>query len=134
MRTSHTSAMSPYRDFTHFLYQKSHHKILPQNLFKDTHTQTIYLEVTITKTKIRTKYWVPTFTKLVKRLTKHCYSCEKFHAKNCLWPTKKSLSTDSTNPDSGFKIIGKDYVGSFVCRSKGKKRVRGYILLSLPTV
>ena len=108
--------------------------MLPQNLFKDTHTQTIYLEVTMTKTKIRTKYWVPTFTKLVKRLTNHCYSCEKFHAKNFLGPTKKSLSTDSTNPDSGFKIIGKSYVGSLVCRSKGKKRVRGYILLSLPTV
>ena len=66
---------------------------------------------------------------LVKRVLRQCYECKKFHVKSYPVPQKELLPADRTNLDLPFKIIGTDYAGPFLCKSKGKKGKKVYLLL-----
>ena len=79
--------------------------------------------------KVRSKYWVPTLRQLVKRVLRQCYGCKKFHVKSYPVRQKGLLPADRTNLDLPFKITGTDYAGSFLCKSKGKKERKVYLLL-----
>ena len=98
-------------------------------LIEEAHIQTIRGGVTLTTAKIRSKYWVPTLRQLVKRVLRICYGCKKFHVKSYPVPQKMLLAADRTNLDLSFKIIGTDYAEPFLCKSKGKKERKVYLLL-----
>ena len=102
---------------------------LAETLIEEAHIQTIRGGVTLTMAKIRSKYWVPTLRQLVKRVLRICYGCKKFHVKSYPVPQKMLLAADCTNLDLPFKIIGTDYAGPFLCKSKGKKERKVYLLL-----
>ena len=57
------------------------------------------------------------------------YGCKKFHVKSYPIPQKGLLPADRTNVDLRFKVIGTDYAGPFLCKSKGKKERKVYLLL-----
>ena len=79
--------------------------------------------------KVRSKYWVLTLRQLVKRVSRQCYVCKNFHVKSYQVPHKGLLPADRTNLDLPFKIIGTDYAGPFLWKSKGKKERKVYLLL-----
>ena len=79
--------------------------------------------------KVRSKYRVPTLRQLVKGVLRQCYGCKKFRVKSYPVPQKGLLPADRTNLDLPFKITGTDYAGSFLCKSKGKKERKVYLLL-----
>ena len=100
--------------------------ILAEKLVEEAHIQTIHGEVTLTMAKVRSKYWVLTLRQLVERVLRQCYGCKKFHVKSYPVPQKGLLSADRTNLDLPFKIIGIDYAGPFLCKSKGEKERKVY--------
>ena len=102
---------------------------LVEKLIEEAHIQTIRGGVTLTTAKIRSKYWVPTLRQLVKRVLRIYYGCKKFHVKSYPVPQKMLLAADCTNLDLSFKIIGADYAEPFLCKSKGKKERKVYLLL-----
>ena len=65
----------------------------------------------------------------MKGVLRQCYGCKKFHVKSYPVPQKGLLPADLANLNLPFKIIGTDYAGSFLCKSKGKKERKVYVLL-----
>ena len=102
---------------------------LAEKLIEKTHIETIHGGMTLPMAKIRSKYWVLILRQLVKRVLRKCYGCEIFHVKRYLVPQKGLLPAAHTNLDLPFKIKGTDYAGSFLCKSKGKKERKVYLLL-----
>ena len=66
---------------------------------------------------------------LVKRVLRQCYRCKKFHVKIYLVPQRRVVVSSRTKVDLPFKIIGIDYAGPFLCKSKRKKERKLYLLL-----
>ena len=95
---------------------------LVEKLVEEAHIQTIHGGVTLTMAKVRSKYWVPTLRQLVRRVLRQCCGFKKFHAKSYPVTQKGLLPADRTNLDLPFKIIGTDYAGPFLCKSKRKEK------------
>ena len=65
----------------------------------------------------------------MKNVLRQCYGCKKFHVKSYPVPQKGLLLADRTNLDLPFKTIGTVYARPFLCKSKGKKERKIYLLL-----
>ena len=113
-------------DYPIFIPNKS---ILAEKLVEEAHLQTIHGGVTLTMAKIREQYWVPTLRQLVKRLIKRCYGCKRFHMSHYPKPSQGLLPTDRTTPNLPFSIIGTDYAGPLICKKKGNRDIKLYLLL-----
>ena len=113
-------------DYTVFIPNKS----LPaEKLAEEAHLQTIHGGVTLTMTRIRGQYWIPTLRQLVKRIIKSCYGCKRFNISHYPKPSQGLTSTDRTRQDLPFSVIGTDYAGPFICNTKGKRYIKVYLLL-----
>ena len=53
--------------------------LLAERLVEEVHLQTIQGGVTLTMARIRDQCWIPTLRKLVKRIIKRRYGCERFN-------------------------------------------------------
>ena len=97
-------------DYLVFFPNKS---ILEETLVEEAQLQTFHRGVTLTMAKISDQYWIPTLRQLVKRIIKKCFACKRFN-----------ISRTNTNRQNKARlvifIIGTDYVGSFICKTKGK--------------
>ena len=102
---------------------------LAEKLIEEAQIQTIHGGLTLTMTKVRSKYSVPTLRQSVKRVLRICCGCKKLHVKRYPVPQKGLLQVDYTNSDLPFKIRGTDYTGSFLCKSKWKMERKVYIPL-----
>ena len=103
--------------------------VLAEKLVEEAHLQRIYGEVTLTMARIRYHYWIPTLRQLVKRTIKRCYGCRRFSISHYLKPSLGLLSTDKTKQGTPFLVIGADYAGLFICKTKGKRDIKVYLLL-----
>ena len=65
----------------------------------------------------------------MKRVLRICYGCNKSHVKSYPVPQKELLPADRTNLDLPLKIIGRDFAGPFLFKSKGTKERKVYLLL-----
>ena len=65
----------------------------------------------------------------MKRVLRIYYGCKIFYVKSYPVRQKGLLQADRTSLDLPIKIIGTDYAGSLLCKSKGKKERKGYLLL-----
>ena len=89
---------------------------ISRRLIEEAHIQTIHGGVTLTMTKIRSKYWVLTLRQLVKRVVRICSVCKNLRVKSYKVSQKRLLPADCTNLDLPFKIIGTDYAGPLLCK------------------
>ena len=113
-------------DYPVFIPNKS----LPaEKLVEEAHLQTIHGGVTLTMARIRDQYWMPTLRQLVKRIIKSCYWCKRFNISDYPKPSQGLTPTDRTKQDLPFSVIGTDYAGPFICKTKGKKDIKVYLLL-----
>ena len=65
----------------------------------------------------------------MKRVLRICYGCNKSHVKSYPVPQKELLPADRTNLDLPLKIIGRDFAGPLLFKSKGTKERKVYLLL-----
>ena len=109
-----------------FILNKS---VLAEKLVGEAHLKTIHEGVTLTMTRIRDQYWIPTLRQLAKRIIKRCYGCKRFNISHYPKPSQGLIRTDRTKKDLPFSVIGTDYAGPFICKTKGKRDIKVYLLL-----
>ena len=68
-------------------------------------------------------------SQLVKRIIKRRYRGKTFNSSNYPKPPQGLIPTGRTRQDLPFSIIGTDYAGSFICKTKGKIDIKVYLLL-----
>ena len=113
-------------DYPVFIPNKS---LLAEKIVEEAHLQTIHGGVTLTMARIRDQYWIPTLRQLVKRIIKRCYGCKRFNISHYPKPSQGLIPTDRTKQDLPFSVIGTDYAGPFICKTKGKRDIKVYLLL-----
>jgi len=113
-------------DYPIFIPKES---VLSEKLIEEAHKKTIHVGVTLTMTKLRSDYWIPSLRQLVKRYMKTCYGCKRFHITHYPVPVQGPLPVDRTTQELPFKIIGTVFAGPFTCKTKSKKEVKVYLLL-----
>ena len=92
-------------------------------------TQTIHGGVTLTMARTRNQYWVPTLRQLVKRIIKRCCRCKRFNISHYPKPAQGLIPTDRTKQDLTYSVIGRDYAVPFMCKTKGKRDIKVYLIL-----
>ena len=65
--------------------------------------------VALTMAKVRETHWVPRLRQLVKRLSKRCYGCKRFHVVAYSNPPPGNLPQDHTVGTTPFQVVGVDY-------------------------
>ena len=104
--------------------------LLAEKLVEEAHVQTIHGRVTLTMAKTRDQYWIPTFRQLVKRIIKRCYGYKRFNISHYPKPLQGLITTDRrSKQDLPFSVIGTDYAGPFICKTKGKRDIKVYLFL-----
>ena len=104
--------------------------ILNQNIISSGHKSTLHGGVTMTMTKVRSQYWIPTLRNLVTFIIRNCRACKKYQATAYPDPPKPELLTkDRTEQCLPFQVISVDYAGPIFYRSKTRKYLKEYILL-----
>ena len=102
---------------------------LSEKLVEEAHRKTLHGGINLTMAKIRSQYWIPVLRQIVRKIVKKCYGCKRYHTKPYVTPVQGQLPKDRTTQDLPFKIIGLDYAGPFICKSKTKKELKVYLLL-----
>ena len=78
---------------------------------------------------IRDQYWIPTLRQLVKRIIKRCYGCKRFNVSHYPRLSQGLIAIDRIKQDLPFSVIGTDYAGPFLCKTKEKRDIKVYLLL-----
>ena len=71
----------------------------------------------------------PSLRQLLKKTIKKCCGCKSFHVRHYPEPSTGLLSVEHTTQNILFKIIGTDYTGPSLCKTKRGKETKVYILL-----
>ena len=64
-----------------------------------------------------------------KRIIKRCYGCKRFNISHYPKPSQGLIPTDRTKSDLPFSVTGTNYAGPFICKTKGKRDIKVYLLL-----
>ena len=113
-------------DYPVFIPNKS---LRAEKLVEEAHLQIIHGGVALTVAKIRDQYWIPTLRQLMKRIIKRCYGCKRFNISHYPKPSQGLMPTERTKQGLPFSVIGTDYAGPFICKTKGIKDIKVYLLL-----
>ena len=65
----------------------------------------------------------------MKRIIKRCYGCKRFNISHYPKPSQGLIPTDRTKQDLPFSVTGTNYAGPFICKTKGKRDIKVYLLL-----
>ena len=103
--------------------------VVAEKLVEESHLQTIHRRVTLTMAKIRDQYWIPTLSQLVERIIKNCYRCKRLNISHYPKPPQGLIPTNRTKQDLPFSVTGADYAGPLICKTKGKRDIKVYLLL-----
>ena len=103
--------------------------VLAEKLVEGAHLQTIHEGLVLTMTKVKDQYWIPTPRQLLRRIIEKCYGWKKSNISHYPKPSQGLIPTDRTKQDLSFSVIGTDYTGSFICKTKGKRDIKVYLLL-----
>ncbi len=83
----------------------------------------------LTMAEVRELYWIPCLRKLTKKVIKHCYACKRFHVRPFAKPRPGLLPKDRTEGKRPFEVVGIDYAGPIVYKTKRNSEGKAYILL-----
>ena len=75
------------------------------------HVDTLHGGVALTMTRVRERYWVPCLRKLAKQIVKACSGWKRFQATALAAPPPGLLTTDRTEGNTPFEVIGVDFAG-----------------------
>ena len=104
-------------------------KLLTEKIIRAANKKTMYGEVTITMSNIRTYYWIPSLRKIAKSIIKKCHHCVRYRAMLFPNPKLRPLPKHRTQECRPFQVIGVEYAGPAYYRSKNKAISKSYILL-----
>ena len=82
--------------------------ILNQKIIFSAHKSTLHGGVTMTMTKVRSQYWIPTLKNLVKFIIRNCRAYKKYQATSYPDPKPGPLAKDRTEQCFPFQVIGID--------------------------
>ena len=85
--------------------------------------------VGLTMTNVREGHWVPRLRRLVKRVVKNCYWCNRFQATALSKPPPGNLPKDRTEGTAAFQVVGVDFAGPLKYRKGKKNEAKAYIVL-----
>ena len=103
--------------------------LLAEKSVEEGNLQTIHGELTLTMTRIRDQFRIPTLTQFVKRIIKRCYWCKRLNVIHYPKPSQGLILRDRSKQDLPFSVIGTDYAGPFICKTKGQRDIKVYLLL-----
>ena len=89
---------------------------LSQKIIFSAHKGTLHGGVTITMTKVRSQYWIPTLRNLVKCIIRNCCACKKYQAISYPDPKPGPFTNDRTEQCFPVEVIGVDYAGPIFFR------------------
>ena len=72
---------------------------------------------------------IPSLRQLVKKTVKKYYEWKRFQVSHYPGPSTGLLPVERTTQNLPFKIIGVDYAGPVLCKTKVGKETKVYILL-----
>ena len=81
----------------------------------------MYGGVAITKSQIRTTYWIPSLRKITKTIMKNCFKCKQYRAKPYSNTKPGPLSKVQTELCNPFQAAGLDYAGLIYYRYKSTR-------------
>ena len=82
----------------------------------------------MTMSEIRKDFWIPTLTRLSKKIIKQCNICKVFAAKPYDPPATGLLHECRLNVTYGFHTAGVDFIGPFICY-KRRQEVKTYLII-----
>lgn len=102
--------------------------IYAKKLVEHAHENTLHGGLGLTMTKVREQHWIPRLRRLVKRLINRCAGCKRFQAMAMASPPPGLLPRSRTEGTTPFEVIGVDYAGPLMYKTK-KKEQKSYVLL-----
>ena len=103
--------------------------LLAEKIVQDAHIRTIHGGVSLTMAEVRRLYWIPKLRSLVKKIRKNCYGCKRFQVTSFAEPPPGMLPLDRTKGSRAFQVIGVDYAGPLIYRTRANRLRKAYILL-----
>ena len=103
--------------------------LLAEKIVQDAHIRTIHGGVGLTMAEVRELYWIPKLRSLVKRIRKNCHGCKRFQVTAFAEPPPGLLPLDRTTGSRAFQVIGVDYAGPLVYKTRFNRLKKAYILL-----
>ena len=79
--------------------------------------------------KVRERYWVPRFRRLVKKIRKGCHGCKRFQSKPYQTPPPGNLPTTRTQGSTPYQVLGVDFAGPIKYALKSKREAKAYLVL-----
>ena len=76
--------------------------------------------------RIKDQYWIPALRQLLKRIIKRR---KRFNIRHNPKPSLGLTPTDRAKQDLPFSLIGTDYAGPVICKTKRKRDIKFHLLL-----
>ena len=87
-------------------------------IIQDMHAKSLHGGTNQTLTQIRRQYWIPKARTKVKLIIKHCVPCQRENARAYNKPPEAALPKERVQRSRPFSIIGMDYGGPLLTRTK----------------
>ena len=98
-------------------------------LLHQAHLATLHGGVGLTMARIRELYWVPRLRRLVKKVRGKCWGCKRFRTKAFQSPPPCNLPRTRTSGNTPYEVIGVDFAGPIMYRTKSKVEKKSYLAL-----
>ena len=98
-------------------------------LLHQAHLATLHGGVGLTMARIRELYWVPRLRRLVKKVRGKCWGCKRFRTKAFQSPPPGNLPITRTSGNTPYEVIGVDFAGPIMYRTKSKVEKKSYLAL-----
>ena len=104
---------------------------LTEPLIRHYHQKCSHGDISMTISEIRKDFWIPTLSRLSKKIIKQCNICnicKVFAAKPYNPPATGLLHECRLNVTYGFHTAGVDFIGPFIC-CKRRQEVETYLII-----
>ena len=98
-------------------------------LVHQAHLVTLHGGVGLTMGRLRERYWVPRLRRLVKKVRGKCWGCKRFRTKAFQSPPPGNLPRTRTSGSTPYQVIGVDFAGPIIYRTKSKAEKKSYLAL-----
>ena len=108
-------------------------RLIPQDshiarlvIILNSHQLTIHGGTSQTIAHIRSRFWIPSRRKLVRKLIMNCFSCNRFNLKP-VFPLMGDLPKTRVDPPiKAFEDMGLNFTGPFLCRKSPNSHAKFY--------
>ena len=112
--------------FQRLISQNSH---LARLVVLNSHQLTLHGGTSQTIAHIRTRFWIPSCTNLVRKMIMNCVNCNRFNSKP-VFPLMGDLPKTRVDPPiKAFEDVGLFFAGPFLCRKSPNSPEKSYLAL-----